>query len=138
MSILFLVVILAIAWYTSQLAEQKGRSPLLWFILGMFFGIFALIAIYLLPPVAKTSAPVGNGTTIEVEPVVVETSPAYETATWFYLDKERRQQGPFSYQELKNLWTARTLSVQTFVWSSGMGDWKRIGDLPELVDSFTN
>lgn len=131
MDILLLIILLGIAWYTSQIAERKGRSPLGWFILGFLFGLFGLAAIYFVPPLKRSSDP----NTIEVEPVIIEKTPKFDTEKWYYLDLERKQQGPFSFQELQNLWVKRTIGVQTYVWCASMSGWKRIGEITDLVDA---
>ncbi len=50
LAILFAIVVwLACAWFCWQQAQERGRRPWLWGILGLIFGPFALIAVMLLP-----------------------------------------------------------------------------------------
>ena len=37
-------------YFTFQLAANKGRSPLLWVILAMFFPLITIIVLLILPP----------------------------------------------------------------------------------------
>ena len=56
--------VLAFAWLASIIitiivASSKGRSGFGWFLLSIFFGIFALILVALLPSLKKDSIPSG-------------------------------------------------------------------------------
>ena len=44
-----LIIVLLLAFVSSRVASSKGRSPVLWFILGFFFPVIALIVVFLLP-----------------------------------------------------------------------------------------
>ncbi|MDJ0674279.1 MAG: hypothetical protein QNJ36_02570 [Calothrix sp. MO_167.B42] len=44
-----LILLVSIATITMKIAQEKGRSSTLWFILGIFFGFLALIVIAFLP-----------------------------------------------------------------------------------------
>lgn len=51
--IFFLIVVwLGIAALTAETAPARGRSKWQWFILGLLFSLFALVALFMLPPVA--------------------------------------------------------------------------------------
>jgi len=47
--ILLLAYTLAFAFFTGWLAKEKGRDEVTWTILGLFFGIVALLAVGLAP-----------------------------------------------------------------------------------------
>ncbi len=40
-------------WLAAYLGAKKGRSAILWFFLGFFINVFALLFLIFLPPVAK-------------------------------------------------------------------------------------
>ncbi len=46
----------------------------------------------------------------------------------YYIIKDGAQQGPFGVEQLKQL----ALTRETFVWTPGMQEWQKAGDLPEL------
>lgn len=46
----------------------------------------------------------------------------------YWINKDGEQTGPFSYDELKQ----QPIDADTWVWCSGMDDWKKIVDVPEL------
>lgn len=48
----------------------------------------------------------------------------------FYLHNGKEKTGPFTIDELKKM----PLTKETFVWSEGFADWKKITDVPELKD----
>lgn len=106
----------ALGALTAYLAEKWKRNPLPWFFIGMLFGVFGLLALYLMPQVEEKTSKV------EAEPI----PDPFSLKMWFYL-KEGEQIGPVAFDKLKREW-----KDSTYVWSEGMAEWKKIGDLPEL------
>jgi hypothetical protein len=53
--IIIFVIYLHCAGFASYIASEKGRNPYSWFFLGLFFGIFALIAIASIPSISNGS-----------------------------------------------------------------------------------
>jgi len=49
MEVLFIWVLIAVA--CGWVAEQRGRSYVNWFLLGLLFGVFALLVLVLVPKV---------------------------------------------------------------------------------------
>lgn len=45
------------ALIAARRAPARGRGPVIWGALGFFFGIFALIALFRLPPVERDQPP---------------------------------------------------------------------------------
>lgn len=52
--------------------------------------------------------------------------------SWFYAS-EGQQQGPFPEIQLRELIGRGTISADTLVWTEGMANWQRAGDVPGLV-----
>lgn len=52
---------------------------------------------------------------------------------WFYAT-DGQQEGPIAYGAMRSLWRAQHITIETLVWSQGMDDWARIGDLAELLE----
>ena len=48
-AILALLICVACVYYTGRIARRRGRSVRAWIWIGAFFGIFGLIAVWLLP-----------------------------------------------------------------------------------------
>lgn len=133
---------------TSYLAYQRSRDPYIWFALGMFFGILAMLALVLLPPVKSKEELEMDQRNKEIierrekqmeEQEKIESAPnlepqSIETKEWFYLDKERQQRGPFSFYVINELWESANLNAHTLVWTEGMPEWKKIQEIPELND----
>lgn len=44
-------------WGCASIAKGKGRSPIAWGFLGLFFGLFALLLIAILPPLSPQNTP---------------------------------------------------------------------------------
>lgn len=131
---------------TAYFANQRGRDPYIWFALGIFFGLLAMIALVLLPPlkseeemaidernkeiVERREKQVGEEEKLESAPDLQPQS--VETKEWFYLDKSHQQQGPTSFFLINELWEGGDINVQTLVWTEGMPDWRKVGDVPDL------
>lgn len=52
---------------------------------------------------------------------------------YFFLDSQRRQQGPVSPEKFAQ----NGVTPDTLVWRSGMSDWERAASVPELQEFFT-
>lgn len=50
--ILLLVITAVSCFYCHTVARRKNRSPRTWLVLALLFGPFAVLAIFLLPPVS--------------------------------------------------------------------------------------
>ena len=54
--------------------------------------------------------------------------------SWFYAS-EGRQQGPHPEIQLRELIARGTITADTLVWTEGMANWQRAGDVPGLVSA---
>jgi len=134
---------------TSYFAFRRGRDPYIWFALGIFFGVLAMLVLVLLPSLInenelevdrKNQAIVEGEERRIVEEEKIENAPnllpqSVQTKDWFYLDKARQQQGPFSFYIVSELWQNGELEAQSLVWTEGMVEWKKIVDAPELFEA---
>lgn len=120
-----------LGWVAASTAENRGKKPSLWFMIGFFFGIFGIA--YLLF-ITRKSATVKEKVPV-IDPVI-EPLPSYDyfLKEWFFLDDKHQQQGPVGFQYLKGKITEDAINPLTYVWTEGMAEWKRINDIP----GFTN
>lgn len=136
---MLVVLLLWIFWgsLTSYLAKGRGRDPVAWFLLGMALQVIALIILYVIPAMDKTE-------TTELELNEDEQMAGYEfndplkdfqNKEWYFVNADRVQQGPFSFEELQRKWADGYLSKMTFVWAEGMADWCRVCDFPHFESS---
>lgn len=134
--ILSLVIACLMGSLTAYIAKGRGRSPGIWFFIGMFFGIFGLIALFLFPA-AKTEKETANAIpkpVLEIlSPPVVEPVDPLMTRRWYYLDKTHKQFGPVSVDALQTLWKEAAIGQATYVWCEGMESWKKIQEVPLLL-----
>jgi hypothetical protein len=114
-----------IALLTGYCAQRRGRDPKIWFVIGFLFGLFGLAALFLISK--QEIKPV------KLESLVVEPTPpaevpqiVHQTREWFYLDKEHKQFGPTTFENLKEKFDAGAINSSTYVWTEGMDEWKRI------------
>ena len=54
--ILYLAVLVTCALASGHLAGKKGRSAILWFVFGLFFGVLAVLVAAVVRPVAHAGA----------------------------------------------------------------------------------
>ena len=117
---------------TAYLANQRGRDPYAWFAIGILLGVFGMLILLILPPFDAGDKEIQN------KDEIINITPAKEkdiaTVEWFCLDKMRKQQGPLVIEALKMLWKSGSIDVQSYVWSEGMNEWKRIGEIPSLLE----
>ncbi|MDB6081926.1 MAG: putative rane-associated protein [Chlamydiia bacterium] len=132
MKIQLLIVILIPLLYgflAAYIAVPRGRNPTLWFCLGAFFGFLGFLAVFLLPPAVPALEKGG----IVLKPITKPVSPLIEKS-WFYLDGERLQQGPFPFSTLQKLWKDGSIIPSTYVWQEGMENWKKLEAYDELLE----
>jgi hypothetical protein len=72
----------------------------------------------------------------ETKPTLIP-EPPQEHDDWF-LVRDGRPVGPFSYKEMRRHADQGILAPTTFVWRPGMDAWKPAGDLPEVAAVFTS
>ena len=112
----------------SHLAKKRGKHPLIWFSMGFLFGIFGLILLYIVPTFSKQEVkrPAYKA------PKPVERSDAW-IRMWYYLDPMQKQVGPIEFPEFIDRVRSKKVEEETFVWSEGMKEWKKLSDLPDEV-----
>ena len=111
----------------SYIAKKRGRHPIAWFGGGLFFGILAILALFILPA-RKTKATTETPTELKI-PVLTPLSSAHAEKLWYYLDEKKQQFGPMSFNALSRAWKEGTVQEQTFVWNEEMVDWKHFKEV---------
>ncbi len=108
-------------------AKRRGRGPIPWLVMGGLFGIFALIALFILPNLKKQKT--------SKKPTVVEptkltaTFPLHAEKLWYYLDDEKKQMGPMSFSGLSKAWDEGVVREVTLVWNEGMQNWQHLKEV---------
>jgi hypothetical protein len=121
-------------------APSKGRSSLNWFFIGLFFGVFGLLLLFLLPSLKKDEEISKGGLPAEKTPSIEqksqEVSPHLEEIKkddWFYLDGNKKPQGPCTRESMKEKWQQGSLSQESWVWNESIVVWKKIADVSPLL-----
>jgi hypothetical protein len=52
--------------------------------------------------------------------------------SWFFAS-QGKQQGPYPEAQLREFIVNRTVTAETLVWTEGMADWQKAGDIPGLL-----
>lgn len=131
-----------IGYLCYQIAQNRGRNPMIWFALGTILGLIAVIILYILPPKAATAS-----AGILSEKQKQDNTPPYlpcedvatrpPEALWYYLDKENNQYGPISFNALKSAWNCDEIDPSTYVWNENMEEWKKLENLPDTLEKVT-
>jgi hypothetical protein len=137
LSIILWVLVGAMCAY---FANQRGRDPIVWFIVGMLFGVLGLLVLVLLPPAEeiKNTHPnrdVDHNTESGGVLLPLPTpSRDYILKDWFYFDTDNKQHGPVDFDILKTEWNHGKINADSFIWSEGMDSWQKIGDMQEILN----
>ena len=111
---------------TAYFADKKGRNPLGWFLLTLFFGIIEPVLLYSLgdPPVS---------TEMPLQTTVKKQLPCAPHIGWYYLDQNRQQVGPVSGLHLQELQDQGAIGPNTYLWKEGMESWKKMADCVSAI-----
>jgi GYF domain 2 len=146
LSVFSVVLFLAIAGLTAYFARFKGRNPVAWFLIALLIGFFAPIILMFLPRLGPDGQPIIS----DLDPTMTVLKPDApddeqsvfpsplldrqegEDKLWYYMDQAHQQVGPVSVIALREQWHTGRLELNSYVWTEGMVDWKKIDELPEL------
>lgn len=88
---------------------------------------------------ASVAAPAAMGAAAAPSPWEDESTrampPMDPTAQWFAM-MGGKQQGPFDVSALQRLVGSGEVTLRTYLWKTGMADWKRAADVPEVSPVF--
>lgn len=138
-----LLISFIMACVTAYYASTKGRNPVLWFFLGAFFGVIALLILFILSFMKNGSDEKSDVPTMTVSrpDSALHPSPSIpldlkraeeEDKLWYYLDQNHQQMGPVSIVALRELWNTGRLELASYVWTEGMEKWQKVEYLPAL------
>jgi hypothetical protein len=127
--LLSILLALTLGWGCSHLARQRGRNPMNWFIAGVLFGIFALILLFILPIRKRNEQANPAAAPVKKLPKLTILAPAHEEKLWYFLDEEKTQFGPMSFDALSRAWNEGKVRDSTFVWNESMEDWQRFQEV---------
>ena len=124
---IFFVFWIIIGLTTSYYAKKRGRDRFGWFLIGMFFGLLGLIALFLLPKKTKEIIVI---TPLEEKK---EKKPIFP-GLWYYLGEQNTQHGPMSIDALKKEREEGKILGTTFVWNENMENWKPLEETLKAFD----
>lgn len=117
-------------------AQKRGRSQQAWFAIGLLFGLFGILVLFLLPglesveDVSRESS--NKNSKKEAESSQEMSDPRFQT--WFCLDEKQQQIGPLSFLQLVRAWKDCVVTPKSYVWTEGMPEWQLLGQLPHLLE----
>jgi hypothetical protein len=123
--ILTLIGAIGIGAISALYAKKRGKDPYLWFLLGAIFGLIGLFFLFFSPK-SKAPATGQKGAKAQV-PETPSEKPVQGQLFWYYLDEQRAERGPFSFDVLKKAWHDGRLSTESYVWNPTLDKWQRLG-----------
>lgn len=128
---------LMVAAATAYFANQRGRDPVVWFMLAMLLGWLALLILFFLAPVKEDEQPQeAEYALLDAKNDILPFSHDYLILDWYYYDRHQDRNGPVPFETLKTLWKDGSIDDETYVWSEGMEEWKKIADIPSIYIQF--
>lgn len=133
--IIMMIICTIIGAICYRYSKQRGRNPYTWFTIGLFFGLFGLIALFVMPPLNRPrGGKKGKDPDLERVPTLInhhlETlDPTHSSKLWYYLDQENQQFGPMSIDALTKAWRDGKVHATTYVWNELMENWKRFEEV---------
>ncbi len=127
-----ILVWLFFGFLCSYLAKKKGKPTLLWFFIGLFLGILGVLLFVILSFLENRKILTPHASPPPKHPVPATSLSPPLNQIWYYLDKSRQPQGPLALSELNTLWQGQQLNEQSYLWTEGMVEWKKLHDLTEV------
>lgn len=119
---------LCMGYVTSIYARQKNLSPRLWFFLGVAFGFFAPLYLFLTSYFKIEKE----------EKIPVSPSPkigALQHIDWYYLDQDHHQVGPLSFTAFKEAYQNSYIQEDSYIWNETMDQWEHLKERPEILEA---
>lgn len=125
------------AFLVASLAQRQGRSPYLWFGLGLFFGMFGLFPLFFIPPKGRKGGRRSAGkaplrrksprrAALAEAPLRIQ-GPVDKH--WYYVDEANAQQGPMSFHAFCKAFREKRVLPSSYVWHEELADWKPLQEL---------
>lgn len=148
--VLIIFFLLIIASFVAYQAHLRGKNPWLWFTIGFFFGLLSPVFLLYFSAPSNEESPNQEGRSPDGLPsmkvlmpdeslqstnkdeCMSETVSTQDEALWYYVDGQKQQRGPVSVIALRDLWNRGELELSSYVWTKGMEQWQKVGDLPTL------
>lgn len=98
---------------SAYLAYRQKRNPYFWFAAGLFLGALGILAFFFIPKQVQepkeVPGPILNGPVDKL---------------WYYLDEERQQKGPMSFDALSRALKEGKVKLENYVWHEELPEWK--------------
>ncbi|MBJ7449287.1 MAG: DUF4339 domain-containing protein [Parachlamydiales bacterium] len=137
------IILFGIGLLCGYLAKGRGRRSIVWFWIGLMFGLFGLAALLIMPRLKKEALKEQLVTASHsypvVEPIIIDDvvvihDEGIREKNWYFLDDSHAIQGPMGFLQLYDACQNDKVNDQTYVWTEGMSDWQRVDTLAALQE----
>ncbi len=108
---------------SAYFAYQQGRSPYLWFFIGLVLGFLGCVALLFLPQFKSAK----NTQDAEDISPIYQLEPTHKL--WYYLTESNEQMGPMSHNALVSAFLDKKISLSTYLWNEDMNEWQTLGQV---------
>ncbi len=130
------------AFLAAMMAKRRGRSPILWALLGFIFPVLANLALLFMGksyleelPAPKEEAVESHVESLDEEKVTIH-APQLEPI-WYYLNKKHERFGPMQLSQLQSEWQKGKLDGSNYVWNETMTEWKKASEVEGLEEKLS-
>ncbi len=144
-AIVLLLFWTTIGCITAYIAKQRNRNPIAWFFIGVFFSLFGLLLLLVLPTKSPQKLEGENVKVPDVKAALNDAAalsddsmysqPAVQrvsrdpTLDWYYIDKKSKIAGPCKLAELRKQLIQGKFDQTTYIWCEEYLDWVQIHEL---------
>lgn len=104
---------------SAYLAYKKSRNPVIWFLIGFFFGLLGIATMFLFSPRKLPQIKASNENAASHQ-IIHGPSDKF----WYYLNASHQQVGPMSRDALETSLQQGKILPATYVWNEELPDWK--------------
>ena len=141
-----IIVALLFGSLSSYLAFKKKRNPWIWGGIGFLFGIFGFFLLLFLPKVKTEEFNAAEELQPQKEDIIIQPTPTDEEILpdqwnekeWYFLNDEQKQEGPFSFEELRTSWKKELLHARSYIWTLGLSNWHRIDEFIDFKNELNS
>ncbi len=140
-----LIFWITMGFTTAYIAKQRNRNTTGWFFIGLFFSLFGLLLLLILPskaiqPSEKEDVKVPNIKAAHNEAAALSDDSMYRepimprisrdpTIDWYYVDSKSKISGPLKLSHLRKALIEGNHDSSTYIWCEEFLDWIQISEL---------
>ena len=144
-SLAVLIFWITMGFTTAYIAKQRNRNTTGWFFIGLFFSLFGLLLLLVLPSKTPQTTDKENVKVPDIKAAYNEAAALSDdsmyrepslprisrdpTIDWYYVDSKSKISGPHKLPKLRKALIEGKHDSSTYIWCEEFLDWIQIGEL---------